>query len=92
MSQKFRLGVIWGEEAKSLLRDANENNDALPSGNVIGTNTVNAVLETAKAVNSPVIVQYSNGGACFNAGKSLSNEDQNAAILGSVAGAHTVKE
>jgi len=90
MSQKFRPGVIWGEEAKALLRDANENNYALPAVNVIGTNTVNAVLETAKAVNSPVIVQYSNGGACFNAGKSLSNEDQNAAILGSVAGAHHV--
>lgn len=90
MSQKFRPGVLWGEEAKALLRDANEKNYALPAVNVIGSNTVNAVLETAKEVNSPVIIQYSNGGACFNAGKGLSNEDQKAAILGSVAGAHHV--
>ncbi|MEL7147356.1 MAG: class II fructose-bisphosphate aldolase, partial [Bacteroidota bacterium] len=63
---------------------------ALPAVNVIGTNSVNAVIETAKEVNSPVIIQFSNGGAVFNAGKSLSNEGQKAAIAGAVSGAHHV--
>jgi fructose-bisphosphate aldolase class II len=70
-----------------LLHHANENNFALPAVNVIGTNSVNAVLETAKAVNSPVMIQFSNGGAIFFAGKSLSNEKENAAILGGISGA-----
>ena len=90
MSQKFRPGVLWGEEVKALLRDANDNNYALPAVNVIGSNTINAVLETAKEVNSPVILQFSNGGACFNAGKGLSNDGQEAAILGSVEGANHI--
>src|SRR5690606_21054061 len=66
---------------------ANENNFALPAVNVVGTNTVNAVLETAKEVNSPVIIQFSNGGAAFFAGKGLSNDKQQAAILGGISGA-----
>jgi fructose-bisphosphate aldolase class II len=84
---KFRSGVLHGDEVTELFNDANENNYALPAVNVIGTNSINAVLETAKVVNSPVIIQFSNGGACFNAGKGLSNEGQRAAILGSVTGA-----
>ncbi len=86
-SKKFRSGVLVGDEVTELLNYANENNFALPAVNVIGTNTVNAVLEAAKAVNSPVIIQFSNGGASFNAGKSLSNEGQRAAIAGGVSGA-----
>lgn len=84
---KFRPGVLHGEEVTELLNYANENNFALPAVNVVGTNSVNAVLETAKAVNSPVMIQFSNGGAVFFAGKSLSNENQNAAILGGISGA-----
>ena len=75
-----------------LLNYANEHNFALPAVNVVGTNSVNAVMETAREVNSPVIVQYSNGGAVFNAGKGLSNEDQRAAILGAKTGALHVHE
>ena len=59
--------------------------------NVIGSNSINAVMETAKAVNSPVIIQFSNGGAKFNAGKSLSLDGQESAVLGAIAGAHHVK-
>ena len=70
-----------------LLRHANENNYALPAVNVVGTNSINAVLETAKAVNSPVMIQFSNGGGIFYAGKSLSNEGQKAAVAGSISGA-----
>lgn len=87
MSQKFRPGVLWGEEAQHLLNYANENDFALPAVNVVGTNSVNAVLETAREVNSPVIIQFSNGGGSFFAGKGLSNDDEQAAILGSVSGA-----
>lgn len=84
---KFRAGVLHGDEVTALLNYANDNNFALPAVNVIGTDSMNAVMETAKAVNSPVIIQFSNGGAQFVAGKGLSNEGQQAAILGAVSGA-----
>jgi len=84
---RFRTGVLHGDEVTELLNYANEHNFALPAVNVIGTDSINAVLETAREVNSPVIIQFSNGGAQFVAGKGLSNEDQKAAILGSVSGA-----
>ncbi len=84
---KFRPGVLWGDEVSELLNYANENNFALPAVNVIGTNSINAVLETAREVNSPVMIQFSNGGASFCAGKGLSNENQQASILGAISGA-----
>jgi fructose-bisphosphate aldolase, class II len=87
MATKFRAGVLHGQEVTDLFHYANANNFALPAVNVIGSSTVNAVLETAKAVNSPVIIQFSNGGAVFNAGGSLGNKDQKSAILGGISGA-----
>ncbi len=88
MSQSLiKPGVVTGEALNQLLRIANEKNYALPAVNVVGTNSINAVLETAKAVNSPVIIQFSNGGGVFYAGKSISNEGQKAAIAGSISGA-----
>jgi len=84
---RFRSGVLFGDEVTELLNYANEHSFALPAVNVVGTDSANAVLETARAVNSPVIIQYSNGGAQFFAGKGLSNENHQAAILGSVSGA-----
>lgn len=88
MSQSLiKPGVVTGEALNQLLRIANEKNYALPAVNVVGTNSVNAVLETARAVNSPVIIQFSNGGGVFYAGKSLSNDGQKAAIAGSISGA-----
>jgi len=84
---KFRKGVLFGDEVTELLNYANQNNFALPAVNVVGTNSVNAVLETAQAVNSPVIIQFSNGGATFFAGKSLNNDDQQAAVAGAISGA-----
>lgn len=86
-STKFRPGVLHGEEVTELLNYANEHDFALPAVNVIGTDSVNAVLETAREVNSPVIIQFSNGGAAFFAGKGLSNTDQQASILGGISGA-----
>ena len=93
MSQSLiKPGVVTGEALNELLRHANANNYALPAVNVVGTNSINAVLETAKAVNSPVIVQFSNGGAVFYAGKSLPNKNQEAAVAGSVSGAMHVHQ
>ncbi len=84
---KFKPGVKYGEELKDLLAYAKDSEFAMPAVNVINTSTVNAVLETAKKVNSPVIIQFSNGGAQFYAGKGLSNEGQKASIAGGVSGA-----
>jgi len=89
-TKKFRAGVLYGDEIKELFDYANEKNFAIPAVNVIGTNSVNAVLETASKVNSPVIIQLSNGGAVFYAGKSISNENQQAAIAGGISAAHHV--
>jgi fructose-bisphosphate aldolase class II len=93
MSQSLiKPGVVTGEALNQLLRHANENNYALPAVNVVGTNSINAVLETAASLNSPVIIQFSNGGGVFYAGKSLSNEGQKAAIAGSISGAMHVHQ
>ena len=89
---KFREGVLHGQEVTDLFNYANENDFALPAVNVIGTNSVNAVLETAREVNSPVIIQFSNGGAHFFAGKGITSEGQKAAIAGGVSGALHVHE
>lgn len=92
---KFRAGVLWGEEVHNVFQDAQTRGYALPAVNVIGTDPTNAVLETAAKLNSPVIVQFSNGGAAFYAGKGLKLEDQRAAVLGSVSGAlhvHTLAQ
>ena len=80
-------GVIFGDEVKSLFDYANKNDFAIPAVNVVGTNSVNAVLETAKAVNSPVIVHFSNGGAHFFAGQGLPKENHVGAIAGGISGA-----
>lgn len=87
-STRFRPGVLHGDEVTELLNFANENNFALPAVNVVGTDSVNAVLETARAVNSPVIIQFSNGGASFFAGKGLpSDSAQRGDVLGAISGA-----
>ncbi len=92
MSHNIKPGVATGDEVQAIFDHAKENGYALPAVNVIGSNTINAVLETAAALNSPVIIQFSNGGAQFNAGKGLSNENQRSAVLGAVAGAKHVHQ
>jgi fructose-bisphosphate aldolase class II len=86
----LQAGVLHGETLNALLRKANDIGFAMPAVNVISTNTVNAVLETAKKLNSPVIIQFSNGGAQFFAGKGLDNSAQQASIVGGISGAHHV--
>lgn len=85
--KKYTPGVVFGEELKALLQDAKDNQFALPAVNVIGTNSINAVLETAAKVNSPVIIQFSNGGAQFMAGKGMPNDNLQGNILGGISGA-----
>lgn len=92
MSHNIKPGVATGDEVQKIFNYAKEKGFALPAVNCIGSNTINGVLETAAALNAPVILQFSNGGAQFNAGKGLSNENQRAAILGAVAGAKHVHE
>ena len=90
MRHSIKAGVASGQEVQEIFKHAKANQYAMPAVNVVGSNTINTVLETAQEVNAPVIIQFSNGGAQFNAGKGLSNEDQRAAIAGSVAGAHHI--
>ena len=90
MSKQFRAGVLFGEEVKELLDHAKANSFALPAVNCISTSSVNATLAAAREVNSPVMVQFSNGGAHFFIGKGISKENQLGAILGGIAGAHYV--
>ncbi len=87
MSHTIKPGVATGNQVQEIFKLAKAKNFALPAVNVVGSNTINTVLETAKELNSPVIIQFSNGGAQFNAGKGLSNENQKAAIAGATAGA-----
>ena len=86
------MGVVTGNDVQKLFDLAKRKNFAIPAVNVVGSNSINATLETAKKLNAPVIIQFSNGGALFNAGKSLSNENQNAAVAGAISGAKHVHE
>ena len=92
MSYNIKPGVATGKEVQEIFNYAKEKGFAIPAVNVIGSSTINAVLETAVALNAPVIIQFSNGGAQFNAGKGLSNENEKAAIAGAIAGAKHVHE
>src|SRR6187551_1370274 len=84
---KYRAGVLFGEELETLYDDAKKNQFAVPAVNCIGTDTINAVLETAAKVNSPVIIQFSNGGAQFIAGKGMPNDQLQGNISGGISGA-----
>ncbi|NQY29920.1 MAG: class II fructose-bisphosphate aldolase [Flavobacteriaceae bacterium] len=87
MNHNIKPGVATGKEVQEIFAYAKEKGFALPAVNVVGSDSANAVMETAAAVNSPVIIQYSNGGAQFNAGKGLSNKNDVSGILGAIAGA-----
>lgn len=84
---KYKPGVLFGEELKALYNDAKENQFALPAVNCTGSNSINATLEAAAKVNSPVIIQFSNGGAQFMAGKGMPNDKMQANISGAISGA-----
>ncbi len=95
MSHSIKPGVATGDTVQAIFKYAKEKGFALPAINVTGSSTINAVMETAAKVNSPVIIQFSNGGSHYNAGKTLSNENERAAIAGAITGAkhiHTLAE
>jgi fructose-bisphosphate aldolase class II len=92
MSINIQPGVATGKQVQQIHQYAKKKGFAMPAVNVTGSNTINAVLETAAALKAPVIIQFSNGGAHFNAGKGLSNENERAAIAGGIAGAKHVHE
>lgn len=95
MSRMFPAGVATGQLVTDIFQYAKENRFAIPAVNVIGSSNVNATMETAAKLNAPVIIQFSNGGAAFNAGKGLSSDGQKSAVLGGIAGAkhiHTLAE
>ncbi len=83
-------GVVTGDDVQAIFKIAKENQFALPAVNVVGSDSINGVLEAAAAVNSPVIIQFSNGGGQFNAGKGLKLGGHDAQVLGCVAGAKHV--
>jgi len=85
-------GVIFGDDVKKVFEIAKANKFAIPAVNVVGSDSINAALEAAKKANSPIIIQFSNGGAVFNAGKGIGLDGQNAAIAGAIAGAKHVHE
>ena len=83
-------GVLFGEDVQKVYDYAKETGFAIPAINVVGTDSINAILEAAAKVNSPVIIQFSNGGASYYAGKGLSNENEKSAIVGAISGARHV--
>jgi len=95
MNHTIKPGVATGREVQKIFNYAKQKGFALPAVNVVGSSSINGVLETAAKLKAPVIIQFSNGGAAFNAGKGLSSENQKSAIAGAVAGAkhiHTLAE
>lgn len=80
-------GVLFGEDVQKVYQHAKETGFAIPAVNVVNVESINGVLEAAAKVKSPVIIQFSNGGASYYAGKGLSNEGEKAAIIGAVSGA-----
>jgi len=92
MSHGIKPGVATGDDVQAIFSYAKSKSFALPAVNVVGSNTINAAMETAAKVNGPIIIQFSNGGGYFNAGKSLPNDKEQAAIAGSIAGARHVHQ
>ena len=95
IAKNVKPGVVTGADVQFIFEEAKAKQFAMPAVNVVGSSSVNAIMEVAKEVNAPVMIQFSNGGAAFNAGKGLKLEGQEAAVLGAVAGAkhiHTLAE
>ena len=92
ISDKIKPGVVTGDDVQYIFKIAKQEKFAIPAVNVVGSDSINAAMEAAKEVNSPIIIQFSNGGGAFFAGKAISNDNQQAAIAGSIAGAQQVHQ
>ena len=88
LSDFIDSGVVSGEKLQELFAHAKSHKYAIPAVNVVGTDSINAVMEAAKKVSSPIIVQFSNGGASFYAGKGIDADIS--AVLGAISGAKHV--
>ncbi|KJA18212.1 hypothetical protein HYPSUDRAFT_169552 [Hypholoma sublateritium FD-334 SS-4] len=84
-------GVLTGDNVRKLFDYAKEHKFAIPVSNVTSTSTANAVLEAARDIKSPIIIQVSQGGSAYFAGKGLANDKQQASILGAISAAHHVR-
>ncbi|KAG0695823.1 hypothetical protein DFH29DRAFT_253804 [Suillus ampliporus] len=84
-------GVLTGDNVRKLFDYAKENKFAIPAINVTSSSTANAVLEAARDIKAPIILQVSQGGSAYYAGKGLANDNQQASILGAVAAAHHIR-
>ncbi len=92
ISDKIKPGVVTGDDVQYIFKIAKQQRFAIPAVNVVGSDSINAAMEAAKEVNSPIIIQFSNGGSAFFAGKAISNENEKAAVAGSIAGAQQVHQ
>lgn len=92
MAHNIKPGVATGDQVQEIFNYAKEKGFALPAVNVTSSSTINGVLETAAKLNAPVIIQFSNGGGLFMAGKGLNNDNERASIAGSIAGAKQIHE
>jgi fructose-bisphosphate aldolase class II len=92
ISDKIKPGVVTGDDVQYIFEVAKQEKFAIPAVNVVGSDSINAAMEAAKEVNSPIIIQFSNGGGAFFAGKAISNENEKAAVAGSIAGAQQVHQ
>ncbi len=92
ISDKIKPGVVTGDNVQYIFKIAKQEKFAIPAVNVVGSDSINAAMEAAKEVNSPIIIQFSNGGGAFFAGKAISNENEKAAVAGSIAGAQQVHQ
>ena len=92
ISDKIKPGVVTGDDVQYIFKIAKQEKFAIPAVNVVGSDSINAAMEAAKEVNSPIIIQFSNGGGAFFAGKAISNDNQQAAVAGSIAGAQQVHQ
>jgi fructose-bisphosphate aldolase class II len=88
---QFPAGVLVGDAVTALFAEAKQHRVALPAANCVGSNSMNAVMETAGKLQAPAIIQFSHGGGAFNAGKGVHAKGDAAAALGSIAGAHHVR-
>lgn len=91
--EKFKMkpGIVTGSQLDELFEYCKAAECALPAVNVIGSSNINAAIRSAREASAPIIIQFSNGGSVFNAGKYLDNTDQRAAVAGGIAGAHHVR-
>ncbi|KAG7812142.1 hypothetical protein KL921_001374 [Ogataea angusta] len=88
---KRKTGVIVGDDVRNLFLYAQEKGFAIPAINVTSSSTAVAALEAARDNNSPIILQTSNGGAAYFAGKGVKNDGQKASIAGAIAAAHYIR-